>query len=636
MIHWFLAKLINTTRPNKRLISLVIDVFGLFSMSIVAIWIRLGEFTAEMTQYLLAIGLLILIALPIFITTGLYRMVTRYVGHKFTHTVYVSVTKAFVIWAIILLLFDIAYPRTAIFIDGLLVLLYVMGTRLIARRLVFKALTRNLPAIDKKKVLIFGAGNAGQQLFTSILRMPSIFAVGFVDDDRNLHYQEINCALVYPREAIPELIKEHGVTEIYLAIPTLDRKDRKELLEWLTEFPVKVLTIPTIDQIASGEVSFTDLKEVSIDELLGRKPVDPRQELLDACILGKSVLVSGAGGSIGSELCRQVLALKPARLVLFEISEFALYNIEQELRPLATDLGVCIAPILGNVQDEQQVKDTLAQFAIETVYHAAAYKHVPLVEHNIEKGVLNNTFGTFTMAKAAAELNVQNFVLISTDKAVRPTNIMGASKRMAELTLQALQLEYASTRFVMVRFGNVLGSSGSVIPLFKKQIEAGGPVTVTHPEITRYFMTIPEAASLVIQAGSMGVGGDVFVLDMGKPVKISDLAARLIHLSGHEVMNDKGHGTIEIRFSGLRPGEKLYEELLIGDGAEATDHPKIMKAHEKHLNLSELEPALLTLKTVLAHKQFDEALVLISQLVSGFNHNGRIVDCYQNKNAICG
>jgi FlaA1/EpsC-like NDP-sugar epimerase len=377
-----------------------------------------------------------------------------------------------------------------------------------------------------------------------------------------------------------------------------------------------------------GKVSFSDIREVSIEDLLGRDSVPPQEGLLSQCIENKVVMVTGGGGSIGSELCRQIVRQKHVKLIIYELSEFALYSIEQELVELnaKSNQQIELISILGDVKNKTKLQNLIKQYQVETIYHAAAYKHVPLVEHNIAEGLTNNTFGTLAVAEAAAENGVKNFVLVSTDKAVRPTNFMGASKRLAELSLQALQDEYPDTRFVMVRFGNVLGSSGSVIPLFKKQIALGGPVTVTHKEITRYFMTIPEAASLVIQAGSMGVGGDVFVLDMGEPVKISDLAEKLIRLSGLDIVDAEGHGDIEIQYTGLRPGEKLFEELLIGDNVDGTEHPRIMKAHENYIFYQELKAEFNSLQSGLNSHDYLAVSEKLSQLVSGFKHSSGIVD----------
>jgi len=458
--------------------------------------------------------------------------------------------------------------------------------------------------------------------------VPNRKVVAFIDDEKSLKYQKIGSIKVYPRDELQSLISRFDVKAVLLAIPSLKALQKKKLLTWLEPFPVAISTLPSMEEIADGKVSFADVREVSIEDLLGRDSVPPKTDLLSRCISNKVVMVTGGGGSIGSELCRQILRQKPKTLIVYELSEFALYSIEQDLLKLMHSKALTceLVFMLGDVKNAAKLSSVIKKYQVETIYHAAAYKHVPMVEHNIAEGILNNAIGTYLVAKTAAECGVQNFVLISTDKAVRPTNFMGASKRLAEMSLQAMQDHFPTTRFVMVRFGNVLGSSGSVIPLFKEQIALGGPVTVTHKEITRYFMTIPEAACLVIQAGSMGVGGDVFVLDMGEPVKIADLAARVIHLSGLEVMDASGQGDIEIQYTGLRPGEKLYEELLIGDNVDGTDHPRIMKAHEAYLPYDEFVNELDILQKHLSESDFKAVSKQLTTLVDGFNHNGNVVD----------
>lgn len=617
-------------RPQKRIISVIADTFILMVAAIFAVFIRLGEWVWPLDAYLLAIILLPLIAIPVFITQGLYRAVIRYIGIKFASTVFTAVTMVFVIWAALIFMLDLTYPRSAIVITWLLTLLLIAITRFLARRMLFLRSNHSLERLNRKNVVIFGAGSAGRQLFNAIMKIPHIYVVGFVDDSKDLHRQEISAAKVYCRESFPKLLAKYNVTDVYLAIPSLGMSKRREIIEWLEPYPVRVSTIPGVDEIVTGKVAFSDIREVDIMDLLGRDPVAPDEKLLHRCITDQVVMITGAGGSIGSELTRQVAHLKPKLLILYEMSEFALYTIEQGLRKDTSLAELPIIAMLGSVRDAEKLARVYRQFAVDTVYHAAAYKHVPIVEHNIAEGFCNNTVGTFTAARVAAEAGVKNFVLISTDKAVRPTNFMGASKRLAELGLQALQPVFPSTRFVMVRFGNVLGSSGSVIPLFRKQIAQGGPVTVTHPEITRFFMTIPEAASLVIQAGSMGVGGDVFVLDMGEPVKIDLLARRVIKLSGLEIINDQGQGDIEIRYTGLRPGEKLFEELLIGDNVTETKHPRIMAAHEYAMTLEAYEALLAEIEQALVVADFHQVRALVAQGVSGFNHQSGIVDYLQS------
>ena len=619
--------LISLPRVAKRAISVAIDVAGLLLVAVLAIWLRFGDASVNLTPYFWAILALPFLAVPLFIVHGLYRAVIRYIGFNFASTVFSTVTLAFLAWTALIFMLDLKYPRSAIVIAWLLSLLMIFTTRFAARRLLFMQASNRLARLNRKNVVIFGAGSAGRQLLNSIMKIPHIYVVGLVDDSADLHRQEISSVKVYCREGFKKLLATQTVTDVYLAIPSLSRTKRQEIIDWLEPFPVKVSTIPGIDEIVSGKVSFADVREVEIEDLLGRESVEPVGSLLERCITDKVVMITGAGGSIGSQLCRQVLKQKPKVLVLFELSEFALYQIEQELKTTALSQQTQWVALLGNVQDEGKLRRVYAHYGVETVYHAAAYKHVPMVEHNIREGIYNNTFGTYRAAKSAAECGVKNFVLVSTDKAVRPTNVMGASKRLAEMALQALQQEYAQTRFVMVRFGNVLGSSGSVIPLFRQQIAEGGPVTVTHREITRYFMTIPEAASLVIQAGSMGVGGDVFVLDMGEPIKIDTLARRVIHLSGLQVKDEAGAGDIEICYTGLRPGEKLYEELLIGEDVDGTEHPRIMKAHEEYLSHGELRRAFDDLEAKLERFECEAVLADLKILVHGFHHTSKVVDC---------
>ena len=504
-------------------------------------------------------------------------------------------------------------------------ILYITGSRLMVRWFLLRL---EGDSEQSESIVIFGAGEAGRQLMQAISAIPQKKVVAFIDDDESLHHQKIGAIKVYQRSDLAELINRFQVKEILLASPGMSSKDRKGVLSWLTPLPIKVSTLPSMEEIVGGKVSFSDVREVSIEDLLGRDAVPPKEKLLSECISDQVVMVTGGGGSIGSELCRQIVRQKPSKLIIYELSEYALYSIHHELDILLSNLktDIQLIPILGDIKNKEKLSNLIKQFNVQTIYHAAAYKHVPLVEHNISEGIFNNTYGTFTVAEVAAECKVKNFVLISTDKAVRPTNFMGASKRLAEMGLQALQAEFKDTRFVMVRFGNVLGSSGSVIPLFKKQIAQGGPVTVTRKEITRYFMTIPEAASLVIQAGAMGVGGDVFVLDMGAPVKIADLAEKLIKLSGLEIMDEEGHGDIAIEYTGLRPGEKLFEELLIGDNVDGTDHPRIMKAHEDYIAYSDLKQEFETLELHLTEHDYEAVSKQLSNLVSGFNHTSGIVD----------
>jgi FlaA1/EpsC-like NDP-sugar epimerase len=465
----------------------------------------------------------------------------------------------------------------------------VAATRLIARWVLTPL------RADETRVVIYGAGDAGAQLSMALSSGRQFVLLAYADEKRALQGTLMNGVPVIAPEQLASFVKRYQVERILLAVPSASRRRKAEILRRLESLHVHIQSVPDLRDVVSGRAQVDELREIDVADLLGRDPVPPDGALLDACIRGKSVMVSGAGGSIGSELCRQIILLSPKRLVLFEISEIALYNIERELRVMADSqqLGVEIYALLGNAHHKYRVRDVMQSFGVQTVYHAAAYKHVPMVERNLMEGVHNNVFSTWYAAEAALETGVETFVLISTDKAVNPTNVMGATKRLAEVVLQALQTQTTRTRFCMVRFGNVLGSSGSVVPLFQDQIQRGGPVTVTHRDVRRYFMTIPEAAQLVLQAGSMGTGGDVFVLDMGQPVQIDDLARRMIKLTGLSVRDENNvDGDIEIQYSGLRPGEKLYEELLIGSNVTGTGHPMIMRAIEPSPTWDEVKDLL--------------------------------------------
>jgi FlaA1/EpsC-like NDP-sugar epimerase len=504
------------------------------------------------------------------------------------------------------------------------------------------------------KTLVYGAGSAGRQLVSALGHSFEMRVVGFLDDDDRLHGHTLNGQPIFSPDDLGELIESKGVTHVLLAIPSTSRRRRNEILSRIGQLPVAIRTLPGMNDLAEGRVTISDLCELDLDDLLGREPVTPNHILLAKNTTGKVVLVTGAGGSIGSELCRQIIKLKPAKLLLVEINEYALYSIHDELNtslqlvdrssqvnsPPPSGKGNIVVPLLGSVVDEERMWEIMDTWHPDTVYHAAAYKHVPMVEHNLAEGVKNNVLGTLLTAQVATEKGVSDFVLISTDKAVRPTNVMGASKRLAEMCLQALwdsqvgsqqsaggSDKHSSTKFSMVRFGNVLGSSGSVIPKFRQQIRNGGPITLTHPEINRFFMTIPEAAQLVIQAGAMAKGGDVFVLDMGEPVKIMDLARRMVELSGLTVRDENNpEGDIEITITGLRPGEKLYEELLIGDDPQPTQHARIQRAQDPSIPWNKLETDLNTLRIVLGHNDIDIILALLTKLVAGYQPSSHIVD----------
>ncbi|TQQ48043.1 polysaccharide biosynthesis protein [Vibrio cholerae] len=591
----YLKKILRLSRPKKRFLSVTIDVIFITLSFYLAFWARLGRSISLLdSNYILIVLGTTCITIYAFTRLGLYRAILRYLTFHALAVVSIGTVISAVSVAVLAFYFDASIPRSVPIIYAAFLCLLCGGARLIV-----KVLVTQVNKKGSKPVLIYGAGSAGRQLAIALRNSDTHKVVGFVDEDKTLTGTILMGITVYYVQSIDKLVRKHKVQQILLAIPSATRARRKSILDSLVNLPAEVLTVPDMKDIIDGKAKIDELKDVAIDDLLGRDSVVPHQILMEANIKNKIVMVTGAGGSIGSELCRQIVRQKPKALLLFELSEFGLYQIDRELKQLMESEGlhVEIIPLLGSVQRINRLVVTMKSFKVQTVYHAAAYKHVPLVEYNVVEGVRNNVFGTYYAAQAAIEAGVESFVLISTDKAVRPTNVMGTTKRMAELGLQALaeqeNRKAKGTRFCMVRFGNVLGSSGSVVPLFKRQIEAGGPITVTHPDIIRYFMTIPEAAQLVIQAGAMGKGGDVFVLDMGEPVRITDLAVNLIQLSGLEVKDEQHpYGDIAIEFTGLRPGEKLYEELLIGDNVGKTAHERIMTANERYLPLAEFEQLL--------------------------------------------
>lgn len=559
------------SRTNKRIVSVLIDIILIFMAFHLAILVRSGDsnYFADPAVWGIQVAVTI-VTITVFARLGLYRAVLRYLTFQALFVVAAGAVISATLVAALSFYMSDPFPRTVPIIYGAFLALFCGGPRVIVRSLIAQSYST-----QSKEVLIYGAGSGGRQLAMALRSSGDYRVRAFIDGDSTLcNTMILGLPVIAIEDAMP-IINKYDVSQVLLAVPSAKRSRRKVILDELAKLPVEVLTVPDMTDIVSGKAKIDELKDVAIEDLLGRDPVAPQQVLLEANIKDKVVMVTGAGGSIGSELCRQIVEQSPKSIILFELSEFGLYQIDRELNQLKLEKGLTcdIIPLLGSVQRQHRLETTMSSFKVQTVYHAAAYKHVPLVEFNVIEGVRNNIYGTYYTACAAIKAGVESFVLISTDKAVRPTNVMGTTKRMAELGLQALadqeNAKPNGTRFCMVRFGNVLGSSGSVIPVFKKQIASGGPVTVTHPEITRFFMTIPEAAQLVIQAGAMGKGGDVFVLDMGESVKITDLACNLIQLSGLEVKSDANpHGDIEIQFSGLRPGEKLYEELLIGDNVK--------------------------------------------------------------------
>ena len=567
-------------RVQKQLVAATVDVVSLPIIFILSL-ILYGQgpgVQLPLEYLLLAIGAGV-VSPPVYLKLGLYRAVVRYIDQRIVSTVLQGVTVSTIILAAIgLLVFGPVLSIKPFIIYWIAAILYVISSRFMAR-----GFLNQRGEFRKTPVAIYGAGQAGSVLANALKAGSEYQPIIFVDDDPQRVNTTIGGIRVFPSCELEQLAKLYNIGTVLLAMPQLSRKEQRSILDRLALLSLRIKVTPPISTLVKGKARVEDVRQIEIEDLLSRDVVAPNPELLSMCITGKSVMVTGAGGSIGSELCRQIIALEPTKLILLDISEFALYTIEQELGEICAheEYAVELVAFVGSVLETEKCTRILTSFKVDTVYHAAAYKHVPLVEHNPIEGIRNNAYGTLSMANAAIAAQVKCFVLISTDKAVRPTNVMGATKRLAELVLQAFARKGSATRFSMVRFGNVLGSSGSVVPLFRKQIAAGGPITLTHPEITRYFMTIPEAAQLVIQAGAMGKGGDVFVLDMGEPVRIADLAVRMVHLSGQEVRTPATpSGTIDINYVGLRPGEKLYEELLIGSNVSSTAHPLIQRAKE--------------------------------------------------------
>lgn len=612
-------------RSLKRFISLLLDTLFISIAFWAAFMLRLEEVTMlGSVSHWLVLLLTIPVTLVCFVRLGLYRAVLRYLGYHAIVTMFLGTVVSAGAMVLGTYYLDVALPRTVPIIYCTLALLLCGGARTLARAL-YNQSTKKM----KEPVIIYGAGSSGRQLHTSMQLGNEYRAVAFVDDNPAIQKAMLHGLTVFSASELPQLVARFGARKLLLAMPSISRQRRRDIVESLDGLSVEMLTIPGMADLVSGKAKVSELHEVSIEDLLGRDPVEPFAELIAANIRNKVVMVTGAGGSIGSELCRQIVQQQPKMLVLFEMSEFVLYQIDQELTNWCRekDCPIRIIPVMASVQRQNRLEAVMTAFGVQTVYHAAACKHVPLVEYNVVEGVRNNVFGTWRAAEAAINCGVETFVLISTDKAVRPTNVMGTSKRLAELVLQGLALRQNETRFCMVRFGNVLGSSGSVVPLFKRQIRAGGPITLTHEDITRYFMTIPEAAQLVIQAGAMGKGGDVFVLDMGEPVRIIDLARKMIRLMGFEEKTQANpKGDIEIKVTGLRPGEKLYEELLIGGEEATTTHPRIRTANEVSLPWDEMLSLLSALDS--ACEAYDQAAIreLLLSAPAAFNPQDGICD----------
>ncbi|MEH6823700.1 MAG: nucleoside-diphosphate sugar epimerase/dehydratase [Motiliproteus sp.] len=619
-----LTQLQSLNRSYKAAVIALLDTLLVLLSLWLAFSLRLGELYHPQGKQLLLFAVVPLIAIPVYIRLGLYRAVIRYIGHRAMITIGYANALLVLLWSLLPFYlsnyfhWELFSPRSLPLIFWMVLCILVGGSRQIARWFMAGAFRER----KGNHVLIYGAGEAGVQLALSLSQSSHFRLLGFIDDDVGLKGHQIaGLTVLGGLPVIPELRGDYETLEVLLALPSATQEDRRRILRELEQVEVAVRSMPSLDQVALGQAYLTELNEIDLTDLLGRASVQADPELLQQSVKGRQVLVTGAGGSIGSELCRQLLQQAPRCLVLLEHNEFSLYQLEAELRQRIElfDLPTELVAVLGTVLDRSRMQRLIGGYRIQTLYHAAAYKHVPIVEQNVIPGVQNNVLGTWVVAQLAMQLKVERFVLISTDKAVRPTNTMGASKRLAEMVLQGLQChpENSVTRFMMVRFGNVLGSSGSVIPLFQRQIAQGGPVTVTDPEITRYFMTIPEAASLVIQAASLGQGGELFVLDMGAPVRIADLAQRMIRLSGHRVAGGRRSG-VEIRYTGLRPGEKLYEELLIGDNVTGTSHPQIMMAHEEGPDSAQLELIIGALTEQVEQQAVEPLRALMLQHVSGF------------------
>ncbi len=621
--------LLELSRGSKRVIVIVFDISLCILTTWVAFYLRLGEFIVLSGNQLWAVSLSIIFAIPIFVYMGLYRSIFRYSGWPALLTVIWATGIYGLIYSFVLIFisFD-SVPRTIGFIQPILLLVCIGASRFLAKNLLEDQNSKIVKYSSAPAVLVYGAGINGIQLVNAMKNSYEMSIKGFLDDDPRLHGNTISGLTIYNPAHLIELVKKLSINKVLLAIPNISRKRRNEILDLIQLAQVSVATVPRLLDLAQGKVNFSDIRDLDIDDLLGRESVTPDNTLLYKNIQDKVVMVTGAGGSIGSELCRQILLMDPNKILLIEQGEFALYSIHKELDEYNEKPEIELIPLLVSVLDNDRIDEIISTWQPNTIYHAAAYKHVSLVEHNPSVGIGNNVFGTVCVAHSAIKYGVSDFVLISTDKAVRPTNLMGASKRLAEMVLQALSAKKnVSTNFSIVRFGNVLDSSGSVVPKFREQIKCGGPITLTHLEVTRYFMTIPEAAQLVLQAGAMGNYGDVFLLDMGSPVKIIDLAKKMIELSGLTLMCENNpDGDIGIEVTGLSPGEKLYEELLIGNNPQLTKHPRIMRAQEDFIPWSELEDKLKVLQIALTANNVNTIKLLMKEMVTDYNPIDNIID----------
>jgi len=619
------SPLLALPRGSKRLLAAGIDC-ALCALTVwIAFYLRLGYFVSLSGRPSVAVALSIVLTLPIFYVAGLYRVAFRRASMDIVPVVAVACIAYALCYVTIIAAYAIDnVPRTVGIIQPILLFLTVCAIRIFVGYVLGGQMATMIETRPRGRVLVYGAGSSGRQLATAIGSSRESSVIGFVDDDQSLQGTRVNGLFVYKSDRLADLVERKKITDVLVALPSAPRQRRHQIIQGLRGLPVIVRTLPGLMDLAHGRVQASDLRELTIEDLLSRDPVEPEADVVRGKIAGRTVLVTGGGGSIGSELCRQILAADPARILLLEASEFALYAIHRDLTAIS---DIEIVPLLGSVIDERRVAEILHAWSPDMVFHAAAYKHVPLVEHNPLEGLRNNVIGTLRVAELSARSGVKDFVLISTDKAVRPTNVMGATKRLAELVLQGLASEGGRTCFSMVRFGNVLGSSGSVVPLFREQIRQGGPITITHVDVTRYFMTIPEAAQLVVQASAMACGGEVFVLDMGEPVRIVDLARNMVELCGLTVRSrDNPDGDIEIATVGMRPGEKLYEELLIGKDPRATKHPRIMMANEHHLPWRQLREHLHQMEILINTGQVAPARALLSELVAEFQPASDIVD----------
>jgi len=623
----FSSNILNLHRYSKRAIAIITDV----SLCILSTWlayiIRLEELILFKNFNFYSSIISVTIAIPIFWLFGLYRTIFRYTGLSIIFTILISTFVYGLLYFLVIGVYSIqGVPRAIGILQPMLLFFGIISSRL-GIKFILSFNFSSQKSSSKKNVLVYGAGDAGRQLVIALENSPEFKVIGFLDDNKQLHRQVLLGKIVYSPSSLEKLTQTRDFSFVFLALPTINRSKRNQIIERLNHYKLSVKTLPSISEIVDGRITISDIKDLNINDLLNRDEVKPNIKLLNQNINSKTVLVTGAGGSIGSELCRQIIKLKPKKLLLLELNEYAVYKIYEELKTI--NKNIKIISLLVNTQNQSKLETIFETFNVDTVYHTAAYKHVPLVEENICEGIKNNVFSTLAIANASIIKKVSNLVLISSDKAVRPTNIMGASKRLSELCLQGIynHTKDVSTHFSIVRFGNVLESSGSVIPKFKRQIREGGPVTLTHQDVTRYFMTVSEASQLVIQAGAMGKNSEVFVLDMGESVKIKDLIYKMIRLSGFTVKdNNNPTGDIEIKITGLRPGEKLYEELLIGDNPQKTYHEKIQKAQDPFINFEELKTDLDKLSTLLEDNKVEEVKFMLSKLVSSYKSNSKIVD----------